>query len=179
MSRMLAATLALAIAMPARAQTTTAHPPAPPPPPAAPATNAASSARPPAPPAAPAAAPAAVPADTAVLPPQEIGTILVGQTRNGLLEVGDYTMGDATWADVWYVNLTAGQHITIDLSSSQFDPYVQFLDPWGGKLGEDDDSGPGNSSRFAFTAHDAGRYQIVVNSSGDSPKTGRYVLQVH
>ena len=27
--------------------------------------------------------------------------------------------------------------------------------------------------------HEAGRYQIVVNSSGDSPRTGRYVLQVH
>lgn len=117
--------------------------------------------------------------DTTVLPPQEIGTITVGQTRDGLLEIGDYTMADATWADVWYINLTAGQRITIDLGSSQFDPYVQFLDPWGNKLAEDDDSGSGNASRLTHTVRESGRYQIVVNCSGDSPKTGRYTLAVH
>ena len=133
----------------------------------------------PAPAPAPAAAPQAAPVDTTTLGPQEIGTIVVGQTRFGLLEVGDYTMGDATWADVWYVNLTAGQRIQIDLGSTQFDPYMQLLDPWGGKLAEDDDGGPGNSSRLLFTAREAGRYQIVVNTSQDVVRTGRYQLSVH
>jgi hypothetical protein len=95
-----------------------------------------------------------------------------------LLEVGDYTMGDATWADVWYLNLAAGQRVTVDLRSTRFDPYMQLLDPWGGKLAEDDDSGDGNSSRIVFTAREAGRYQIVVNVSGDSPRTGAYTLGV-
>ena len=80
-----------------------------------------------------AAAQTAASQDTASLPPQEIGVIPVGATRNGLLEIGDYTMGDATWADVWYVNVMAGQRLTIDLRSRQFDPYMQLLDPWGGK----------------------------------------------
>jgi hypothetical protein len=131
------------------------------------------------PPAAPPAAAATPTVDTTTLGPQEIGTITLGQTRNGLLEVGDYTMGDATWADVWYLNLAAGQRVQIDLGSTQFDPYMQLLDPWGGKVGEDDDGGPGSSSRLVFTAREAGRYQIVVNCSGDSPRTGRYVLSAH
>jgi hypothetical protein len=118
------------------------------------------------------------PQDTSALPPQEIGTITVGSSRNGLLEIGDYTMGDATWADVWYVNATAGQRFTIELRSRAFDPYVQLLDPWGGKLAEDDDSGDGNASRLVFTAREAGRYQIVVNCSGDEPRTGAYSLSV-
>lgn len=116
--------------------------------------------------------------DTSALPPQEIGTIAPGSSRTGLLEVGDYTMGDATWADVWYVNLSAGQRVTITLSSRAFDPYVQVLDPWGGKLAEDDDGGDGNSSRLIFAAREGGRYQIVVNCSGDSPRTGAYLLTV-
>lgn len=161
------ATLAT-LAIPALAQTA---------PPAAPPRS-----RPAAPPAAsPAVAPQAAPPqpqDTASLPPSEIGSIAAGQTRNGLLEVGDYTMGDATWADVWYVSLTAGQRVTIDLRSARFDPYMQLLDPWGGKLAEDDDSGDGNSSRIVFAAREAGRYQIVVNVSGDSPRTGSYSLIV-
>ena len=152
--------VAASVAVPAGAQTA-ARPAAPPPAPAAP-------------PAAPAAA-----HDTTVLPPQDIGTIGVGQTKDGLLEIGDYTMADGTWADVWYISLAAGQRITIDLSSTQFDAYVQFLDPWGGKLAEDDDGGGHKNSRLSFTPREAGRYQIVVNNSGDSQKTGRYTLAVH
>ncbi len=125
-----------------------------------------------------AAAQTAASQDTASLPPQEIGIIPVGATRNGLLEIGDYTMGDATWADVWYVNVTAGQRLTIDLRSRQFDPYMQLLDPWGGKLAEDDDSGDGNASHLVFVARETGRFQIVVNSSGDTPRTGSYTLSV-
>lgn len=126
----------------------------------------------------PPASPAVSPQDTAALPPQEIGTIAVGATRNGLLEAGDFTMGDATWADIWYIQATAGQRFTIDLRSSRFDPYVQLLDPWGNKLAEDDDGGDGNAARLAFTAREAGRYQIVVNVSGDVPRTGAYTLAV-
>ncbi len=116
--------------------------------------------------------------DTTILPPQEIGTIQVGQTRNGMLELGDYTMGDGTFADVWYINLNAGQRVTVELMSTQFDAYEQFLDPWGGKLAEDDDSGGHNNSRLSYTVRETGRYQIVVNNSGDVQKTGRYTLTV-
>ena len=123
--------------------------------------------------------PATAPAlDTTLLPPQEIGNIRLGQPHSGILESGDYTMGDQTWADVWYFEATAGQRTTIEVSSRQFDPYVQLLDPWGGKLAEDDDSGEGNSSHLVFTFREAGRYQIVVNNSGDTPRTGTYVVTV-
>jgi hypothetical protein len=119
------------------------------------------------------------PVDTTVLPPQEIGTIAVGQTRSGVLEVGDWTMSDATWADVWYVNATAGQRLVIELRSSRFDSYLQLLDPWGTMLAENDDgSGMGSGSRITYTAREAGRYQVVVNNFGDTPQGGAYTLAV-
>ncbi len=122
---------------------------------------------------------AQAPADTTMLLPQEIGTIAVGQTRRGQLEAGDWTMMDGTYADIWYINLEAGQRAVITLRSSQFDAYLQFLDPAGAKLAEDDDSGGGGSAaRITFAARTAGRYQIVVNNFGDEPDTGIYTLEI-
>jgi len=118
------------------------------------------------------------PADTAVLPPQEIGTIQVGQTRPGILEPGDYTMGDGTWADVWYVELAAGQRVVIDVHSDRFDAYAQLLDPWGDRLADDDNAGPGNDSRITFTVRTAGRFQIVVNNYDEDRREGRYTVTV-
>jgi len=137
----------------------------------------------PAAPAAPAAArpdapQATMTVDTTILPPQDIAAIRPGQGRMGILEVGDYTMADQTWCDIWHVEAAAGQRVTIELSSRQFDPYLQLLDPWGNKLGEDDDSGEGNAARLVFTFRDAGRYQIVVNVSGDEARIGTYTLSV-
>ena len=131
---------------------------------------------------APAQAPAQVPAataDTVILPPSEIGTITVGQTRPGILEAGDYTMGDGTWADIWYVEGAAGQRLVITLRSGAFDSYLQLLDAAGSKVAEDDDSGGGGgAARITYTVRVAGRYQIVVNSYGDTPRTGVYTLEL-
>lgn len=118
------------------------------------------------------------PQDTSALPPQEIGTIAVGQTRTGLLEAGDYTMGDGTWADVWYVNATAGQRIVVELRSRRFDAYLQLLDPWGGRLAEDDDGAGNGDARITYQAREPGRYQVIVNNFGDSPQSGAYTISL-
>jgi hypothetical protein len=119
------------------------------------------------------------PTDTTMPLAQEIATIQVGQTRVGMLEQGDWTMGDGTWADVWYVNAQAGQRLSIELRSRQFDAYLQLLDPAGIRLAEDDDGLGHGDARIVYTFRDAGRYQIVVNSFGDEPATGRYLLTLH
>jgi hypothetical protein len=111
-------------------------------------------------------------------PPQEIGTIAVGQSRNGLLEAGDYTMSDGTFADIWYISATAGQRIVVELRSRAFDAYLQLLDPWGGRLAEDDDGAGGGDARITFQVREPGRYQVVVNNFGDTPQSGAYTLSV-
>lgn len=113
-------------------------------------------------------------ADTASLPPQEIGTIAVGQTKNGVLEAGDWTMSDGTWADIWYVTVTAGQRVAIEARARGFSAYVQLLDPWGSKLAED----AGSPARVTYSVREAGRYQIVVNNYSDTPQPGSYVLTI-
>lgn len=122
---------------------------------------------------------AQAPADTSILLPQEIGTIAVGQTRRGQLESGDWAMMDGTFADIWYIELQAGQRVVITLRSSQFDAYLQLLDAAGAKVAEDDDSGGGGSAaRITYTARVAGRFQIVVNNFGEDVDTGVYTLEI-
>lgn len=121
---------------------------------------------------------AAAAVDTSIALPQEILTIAPGQTRSGRLEPGDWVMGDGTYADVWYFNAAAGQQVTIELRSSQFDAYVQLLDPYGARLGHADDGLPNRGARLVFTIREAGRYQIVVNNFGDEPQTGVYQLSL-
>jgi len=124
---------------------------------------------------------AAQSADTAAPAIRMIATIAAGQTRTGNLEEGDFTMGDGTWADVWYFQGTRGQRVVIELrvaATNIFDPYLQLLDPAGSKLAEDTDGAGNHNSRITFTLREAGRFQIVVNNEGDSRKTGRYTLSL-
>lgn len=119
--------------------------------------------------------------DTASPAPRAIATIVVGQTRSGSLDEGDYTMGDGTWADVWYFQGTLGQRVVIELRAvvqGSFDPYLQLLDPAGSKLAEDTDGAGNHNSRITFTLRETGRFQVVVNNEGDSQKTGRYMLSL-
>jgi hypothetical protein len=127
----------------------------------------------------PVAAQSAAGDTTTLLPPQEIGTIAPGQIRAGVLEAGDWMMNDGTWADIWYINATVGQRLVIELRSRNFDAYLQFLDPWGSMLADNDDgSGMGSNSRITVTVREAGRYQVIVNAFGDTPRGGRYTLAV-
>jgi len=125
------------------------------------------------------ATPAAAAVDTVILPPSEIGTITMGQSRRGMLEQGDYTMGDGTWADIWYLEGAAGQRLVITLRSSAFDSYLQLLDAAGDKVAEDDDSGGGGgAARITHTVRAGGRYQIIVNNYADTPRSGIYTLEL-
>jgi hypothetical protein len=104
--------------------------------------------------------------------------IAVGQTLRGRLETGDQTMADGTFADIWQFQGNAGQTVTIDVRSDEFDTYMQLLDASGNKLGEDDDSGGNLNSRLTQTLPATGAYQIVVNNSGQSKRVGNYTVSI-
>jgi len=114
-----------------------------------------------------------------IAPPGQPATIAYGQRLQGRLETGDQQMQDSTFADVWMFQGTGGQTITIDLTSDQFDSYLQLLDASGSRLGEDDDSGGNLNARITFTIPANAQYRIVVNNYGSSRRTGLYTLWVH
>lgn len=111
-------------------------------------------------------------------PPGAEGRIEVGETMRGALEPGDLLMADSTFADVWVFAGTAGQPVTVDVRSDEFDTYLQLLDAGGAKLGDDDDSGGDLNSRLTLTLPATGEYRIVVNSAGHEPRAGRYTVSI-
>jgi len=127
-----------------------------------------------------AAAGSAVPGepDNPVPPPGAAAPIAVGQAMRGVLEPGDRLMEDSTLADVWLLDGFAGETVTIDLRSQEFDTYLEVLDAAGTILGRDDDSGGDLNSRLTLTLPATGTYQIVVNSAGHERRAGRYVVSV-
>jgi len=118
-------------------------------------------------------------ASGAIAAPGQVATIAYGQMAPGRLETGDQTMNDGTFADVWTFQGNAGQAITIDVMSDEFDAYAQLLDAAGNRLAEDDDSGGNLNARITFTLPATGQYQIVVNNFGDTRRTGLYRVWLH
>jgi len=109
-----------------------------------------------------------------LLPQSEI---TVGQTIEGKLEEDDKQMHDGSYYDLYFFNGRRGQKISIDLKSSDFDPYLTLLDRDGTEIVSDNDSGGDHNSRIVTTLTYTGRYFIRVNSLKKDGK-GKYILQL-
>ena len=120
--------------------------------------------------------PSAFPITGSIPSPGMVGTAQIGATVQGRLETGDQQMNDGTWADVWQFQGLAGQNVTIELRSEEFDTYLQLLDGAGNRLSEDDDSLGDLDSRIVFTLPSSGLFQLVVNNFGDSRRAGIYTI---
>ena len=107
-------------------------------------------------------------------------SIEVGQTQQGRLSTGDVLLShDSTYAQAWTIQGRAGQTVTIDLESDDFDAYLFLRGPGisGGRDFQDDDSGGSCNARLTATFPQEGEYEIVVNTQ-DHYKTGAFTLSV-
>jgi serine protease Do len=103
----------------------------------------------------------------------------IGQTVTGSLTSADSLYPDTTYYKMYQFMTTPGREITIDLSSSDFDPVLIVR---GGGLAQsivDDDGGPGCASRVSQAFLARGPYVILVNTT-TSPhrQTGRFTLAI-
>jgi serine protease Do len=72
----------------------------------------------------------------------------------------------------------AGQSVTIDLASPDFDTYLALLGPDGRAIGENDDINPANrNSRLTITLPRTGVYRAIVNAYNRRGR-GRYLLTI-
>jgi pre-peptidase len=105
-----------------------------------------------------------------------ISPISCGSTVTGELAMTDCVFGDNTYYDLYGFNGTAGQQLTITLSSSQFDTIALLYNSGGGSpIAADDDGGGGTNSLLVFTLPSTGTYYIGVNSY-DANSFGTYQL---
>lgn len=106
--------------------------------------------------------------------------IAVGQTQQGSLTRGDVLLSsDSTYAQAWTIQGRAGQTVTIDLESDDFDAYLFLRGSGvsGGRDFQDDDSGGNCNARLTATFPQNGEYEIVANTAGKYA-TGKFSLSV-
>jgi hypothetical protein len=110
-----------------------------------------------------------------------VGAISTGQTLSGQLSSTDCKLSDGTSVDVYTLAGTAGQKISLSLTSSAFDAYLLLYDPAGSKIAQGDNSGGGTQARIPasgyFSLPSSGSYKIYANSAR-AGETGSYSLSV-
>ncbi len=92
--------------------------------------------------------------------------------------VGDTVTGQASGlAMEYFIKLNAGQTVTIDLMSDDFDTILSVFDASGTELNSDDDGGIGTNSQLFFLAPETGNYIIRVDAFAGSP-VGPFTLTI-
>ncbi|MEQ9032254.1 MAG: pre-peptidase C-terminal domain-containing protein [Aggregatilineales bacterium] len=116
-------------------------------------------------------APTATPTRTPTsIPPAQQGSISVGGSVSGTLARG--TRQD------WIFSGTAGQRVTITLTSTEFDTFLYLLDGSRTQVAQDDDGGGGTNSQIVnFSLPSAGTYVIRAGSYLDRGG-GNYTLSL-
>jgi hypothetical protein len=102
-----------------------------------------------------------------------------GQDRHdGRLEPGDATLASGEYYDEYPVEVEAGTWIELDLTSSEFDPYLVLRAPSGATERNDDHEGSRSRSYLRVQAAESGTWRAFVTSYA-SGETGSYQLAVH
>jgi trypsin-like peptidase len=117
--------------------------------------------------------------DRGIAEVHERHTIAIGQSVSGQITSSDEEWVDSTYIERWTVNGRAGQTVTVDLMSSDFDAYMMVKGPGvPSDRDSDDDSGGKCNARLVVTFADDAPYEIDVNTQGRKYATGAFVLSV-
>lgn len=101
----------------------------------------------------------------------------VGGTMTGQLTTDDPIVIDGRRGQAWLLEGRAGERLTIDLISDDFDAFLYFSGPAIAAPIFDDDGAGDLNSRLVVTLPEDGAYRIIVSGiSADA--TGGYELQV-
>ena len=102
----------------------------------------------------------------------------VDQSVNGELTSNDELYTDTTYYQRWRLSAAPGRDVTVDLSSSDFDPYLMVRGVADTTL-QNDDGGPGCTARIVFPVRSSGPFTILVNTtSSPHHQTGHFTLSV-
>ena len=111
----------------------------------------------------------------------QVTSIAVNQTTSGFLSDNDCQISDvlnsidSSRVDVFRFTISVAGNITINLDSTEFDPFLRLLADDLSPIAQDDDSGNGFNAAIS-TQLDAGSYRILANSATSTSETGSYTL---
>ncbi len=106
-----------------------------------------------------------------------MGQVLRGQSVQGRLTSNDAKLADNTFYQSWTFYGQAGEMVTLEVTSTEFDAYAVIQDQNGNVLSRDDDSGGNLNARIVFTLPYTGNYRLLANTLRVGA-TGAYTLTV-
>lgn len=118
--------------------------------------------------------------ETVVEDRSEAVALTAGQRRTGQLQRGDAVMEDGSLFDIYTYQARAGERLTINMRSSDFDTHLTVARVEGGDaelIVRDDDSGGGTNSRAEFTVDQDGPILIAANALSEG-MTGSYTIEL-
>lgn len=108
--------------------------------------------------------------------PSAQSAIQLGQTVEGELGPGDKKLHDGTYYDLYLFRGQSRQKIILDLTSSDFDPFLTLLDQDGMAIVSDHAGGGQRHAHITLSLPYSGRYYIRVNSVHKDQR-GKYTLR--
>ena len=85
--------------------------------------------------------------------------------------------GSATYADNYLIALRAGQTVTITMSSTAVDSFLELY-YYTGRVAFNDNMGTSQDAQFSYTASVSDVFIISAQSAGGTPATGAYTLTI-
>ena len=109
---------------------------------------------------------------------RDVVSVDSGQEEDGRLEAGDTQLEGGEYVDMYVFDGTAGQTLSVSLTSTEFDPFLGLLLPSGGNPLENDDcNNRRDQSCLEFVLQETGRYRIAATSYG-AGETGAYHMSM-
>lgn len=107
---------------------------------------------------------------------RDVTMLTTGSPARGTLADGDLTLPTGEYQDVYALDVERGQTITVELSSSEFDPYVAVVLLDGSVVQNDDWESRSDLARVDVQAPETGRYRVYATSYRVGA-TGSYTLK--
>jgi len=106
---------------------------------------------------------------------RDIETLTVGGTTSGELAAGDQTLDSGEYQDTYFFDGSAGQAVSIEMTSNAFDTYLALQTPNGDIIDNDDFEGSTSRSLVELNLIETGRYRVVATSYA-ADEAGQYRL---
>jgi len=104
----------------------------------------------------------------------------INETHQGRLEAGDSTHpSDNSFFDEYSFKAGEGYTITVNMTSTEVDPYLHLRGPDGTDIQQHDDIEPGTNlnARITMAAPATGEYTVLANSAAQG-ETGAYTVTI-
>jgi hypothetical protein len=104
-------------------------------------------------------------------------TVPLGGSVSGRIDFAACQYTDATFADIYKIEVTGSATLDVRVESSAFDAQTLLLDAKGNLVDRDDDSGGGTNARINRLVA-PGTYYVVAKPASDYRSSGAYTVSV-